>query len=449
MEKFISYAQEKGCEYAEIRSYDTTRNRIEIQDKDVKEISSTDSILYAVRVIFNGSEGLAYSNKDNFKELIEKTIKLAKAQNKKIQLDPLKSININLKTKCKIDLDSLSLEEKKNNVIELMKKRSEYKKVYSLSCLYMDSKTKFNFVNSEGRNILWNDARIVYRVMPFSKEGTRMESFFDAKAGHKGYELFKDESQEVMDHALKMAEKMLKSKSAKAGNYPVMIDSHLGGVFAHEAVGHGCEADLVLQGGSVMKELGKKIGSDKISIIDDKTIVGNNGWVPYDDEGVEGERTVLIKNGVLNGYLHNRQTASKLKMKPTGNARCQDAGSRAIPRMSTTMVDKGDSSYDEILKSIKDGYHLISSLGGEVNTTTGEFLFNAQYGYKIVNGELKELVKNVGLTGNILETLFNINLIGKDLKYGQGTCGKAGQWVPVSDGAPTFKIDKARVGGYG
>ena len=136
-----------------------------------------------------------------------------------------------------------------------------------------------------------------------------------------------------------------------------------------------------------------------------------------------------------------------MKMNVTGNGRSEGLSARAIPRMTNTYFDVGDSSFNEMLSTIKDGYYLKGTLGGQVNPGTGEFLFNAQYGFKIVNCELKELVKGVSLTGSILSTLKNISLVAKDLEFSSGTCGKDGQHVPVGDGAPHIKIDLARVGG--
>lgn len=448
MEKFINYGQKKGCSYVEVKSYDNFRSVVDITDNNIKELSSGENSLYGVRVIFKGAEGLTYSNKNDFKSMVDRAIKLARVQDSKIKFDTLKSTKARLKTKYKISLADVSLEEKKKDILGLIKLKKDYKKISSLKITYKDVKTLFKFYNSEGRDIEWNDCAIRCLAFSYAREGARLESFYHSMSGHKGYELFLDKKDKVVNYSLEMGEKMLKSKNAVGGNYPVMVDSHLGGVFAHEAVGHGCEADFVLQGNTVLSKLGMKVGTNNVTIVDDKTIEGNNGWVPYDDEGVEGERTVLINKGILSGYLHNRKTASEMKVKPTGNGRCMDASKRPIPRMSTTFVDKGDSSYDEILSSIKDGYYLIGTLGGQVNPTTGEFLFNAQHGYKVENGELKYLVKNVGLAGSILDVLHKINLVGKDLKNDSGgTCGKQGQWVPVSDGAPNFKIDLARVGG--
>ena len=321
------------------------------------------------------------------------------------------------------------------------------KKINSLRVNYSDNNRKLKITTSEGRELTWNDNVVGIVSVAYAKDGNRLEQFYKSKIKHQGYELFKKEASGIVNNSMEMAEKMLQSKLAKGGNYPVIIDQALG-VFSHEAVGHGCEADNVLQGATVMNEkIGKLIASTSVNIIDDGSLEEGYGWTAFDDEGVEGQKTYLIRNGFLEGYLHTRETASLLKMKPTGNGRAESLGHRAIPRMTNTYFDNGDSNFKEMLEKIKDGYYLKGSSGGQVNPSSGEFLFNAQYGYRVENGELKELVKNVSLTGNILTTLKNISLVAKDLEFSQGVCGKDGQHAPVGDGAPHIKIDKARVGG--
>ncbi|MFA4887550.1 MAG: TldD/PmbA family protein, partial [Candidatus Nanoarchaeia archaeon] len=264
---------------------------------------------------------------------------------------------------------------------------------------------------------------------------------------HGGWEVM-GQAEVLTEECVKMANKLLTAKYVKGGNVPVLIDQKLGGVFAHEAVGHGCEADCVLQESSVFKEkLGKKVANEKLTLIDDGTKEGFYGWVPLDDEGVEGQKTMLIEDGVLKNFLHSRETATRMKMLPTGNGRAESLGNPVIPRMRCTYIEKGNDKFEDMLKEIKDGYYLKGTLGGEVNPSTGEFLFNAQYGYKVKNGEIKEMVKAVSLGGSILEILPKIKMIGKDLDFSQGTCGKGGQSVPVSDGAPHMLIEKAKVGG--
>ena len=204
----------------------------------------------------------------------------------------------------------------------------------------------------------------------------------------------------------------------------------------------------MLQGGSVLREqMDKKIGSSSLNLVDDGTKEGLYGWVPVDDEGVLGQRTVLIQNGVLKNFLHSRETAARMNALPTGNGRGEALGCPVIPRMRCTYIENGDSSFEEMLKEMKNGYYLKGTAGGEVNPASGEFLFNAQYGFSVEKGELKEMVKGVSLNGLMLKTLPEIELIAKDIFFSQGTCGKSGQGVPVSDGAPHMLLKEVRVGG--
>ncbi len=446
MEKFIKYGEKKGCSYVELKSNNSKATIIELEDNKIKNLSFDDSKLFCARVVCNGSEGLAYSNKEDFKSLIDNAMKLAKVIKKDTKFDSLPSVKKRIKTKYKINPLDVSLEDKKNDVLKL-DIRKKFKNVSNISFTYREINNNLQFLSSEGRDINFDLTRVSYLALAHAKRGNTVEQFHKTYARHQGYEVMK-KSYEDVDYAMDMSEKMLDAKHAGGGNFPVIIDQYLGGVFAHEAVGHGCEADLVLQNSSVMNDkLNSKIGTNNISIVDDGTKEILNGWVPVDNEGVDGHHTVLIKKGILQNYLQTRETAYLLKMKPTGNARAQNLTHRPIPRMTTTFVDVGDSNFDEMIKSIKDGYYLKGTAGGQTRPATGEFLFNAEFGYRIRNGELAEMVKMVSLGGNILQILNKINLVGKDLEFGQGTCGKSSQWVPVSDGAPHFKIDMVKVGG--
>jgi TldD protein len=226
---------------------------------------------------------------------------------------------------------------------------------------------------------------------------------------------------------------------------PVVLDQELAGVFAHEAVGHASEADLVLEGDSILENrIGEQIASPLINIIDDPTL-HEFGYYPFDAEGSESKRTEIIKDGIFNSYLHSRETAAKLGGTP-GNCRAQGY-SMPVVRMSNTFIDNGDSRFEEMLEEVKDGMYLIGSRGGQVNTGEGIFQFNAEKGYLIKNGELTGLLRDVSLSGKTLEILNHVTLVGNDLKMTAGRCGKAGQLVPVSDGSPHIAISKALVGG--
>lgn len=446
MHSALNYALKKGVAYAELRSGLAKRTSIEVQNKEIKELSFSDVKAYSVRVLYKGGVGISFSTEENYLALIDKAMIAAKNFSKDLRLESLPSLKKVIKTKVKIDPSIIDIEEKKNRILKLDLSK-EFKKINSCRLVYNESKRESWFENTEGRELSWDDTVVGLVANAFSKEGTKMENFYDVERAHVGYELM-DSSENLVRETMKMAEALLKAKHAKGGNYPVITDQKLGGVFAHEAVGHGCEADIVLQGASLLKDyLNKKIAASCLTLVDDGTKEPLYGWVPVDDEGVEGQRTVLIKEGTLKGFLHSRETAARMKVKPTGNGRTEALGYPPIPRMRCTYIENHDSNFEEMLSEVKEGYYLKGMGGGEVNPATGEFLFNAPFGYKIKNGELKEMIKGVSLSGEILKILPNIQLIGNDLQFSHGTCGKNGQGVPVSDGAPHMLLKLARVGG--
>lgn len=445
MEEFLKLAEKKGASYAEILSSESARNVIEITDQNVKEMSSGEAKLYSVRLIYNKRIGTAYSYLNNYNELIEKAIKNAKANDQEVNFPESKALKKTIKTAFKINPLDVSLEEKKDNLAKL-DIRNEFKKIVSLRLVYADTMSKYSLLNSEGRNIIWDDTNTGVVIWPFSKQGSEMQNFIKIERIKGGYELM-DKALEATKEAMKKAEDLLSAKAAKGGLFPTIVDHKLGGVFTHEAVGHACEADHIIMNASVLiGKKGKKIGNDIVNISDDSTLK-TWGWTPFDSEGTEGKKTQLVKNGILKGWIHNKETAGHFSHEPTGNGRAQALGYRVIPRMTTTLIEPGDSSYEEILAEVKKGYYLKGSAGGQVDPAGGEFLFNAMEGYYVENGEIKHMVKGVSLTGNILETLHNIKLIAKDLGFGHGYCGKGGQHVPVSEGSPHVLIENARIGG--
>ena len=215
----------------------------------------------------------------------------------------------------------------------------------------------------------------------------------------------------------------------------------------HEALGHATEADLILQNDSILKDkLNTKIASDIVNIFDDATIKDGFGYYPYDVEGVKTKPNQLVKDGELVSLLSSRETASKLNMKSSGNARSIIADA-PIVRMSNTYLQPGDMTFEELIEDIPDGIYLKGSRGGQVDTGKGIFQFNAAEGFKIENGELTIALRDVSLSGNILETLNNVEALGNDFKLSVGFCGKDGQTAPVGDGGPHTRINDAMVGG--
>lgn len=239
---------------------------------------------------------------------------------------------------------------------------------------------------------------------------------------------------------------LLDAATPKGGRMTAVLDQELAGVFAHEAVGHASEGDLVHEGSSVLAgRIGERIGNPLLTIADDPSL-REFGFDPVDAEGSGVARTEIIRNGVVNAYLHSRETLAALGNGLAGHARAMP-GEPPLVRMSNTFIENGDATYEEILSECGTGILLMGSRGGQVDPGRGAFQFNAEYGYLIENGELGRMVRDVSLSGEILGTLHGIALIGNDRKMSQGFCGKGGQSVPVSDGAPHVLLRDAVVGG--
>lgn len=248
--------------------------------------------------------------------------------------------------------------------------------------------------------------------------------------------------------AAKRAVGQLEAKSVKGGQYTVVLDPHLAGVFIHEAFGHLSEADFVYENPKMQEllTLGKPLGISQLNVVDDATLDGLPGSLKYDDEGVPAQHKYLIKDGVLQGRLHSRETAGKMQESPTGNARAISATYPPIVRMTNTGIEAGDCQFEDMIKDIEEGVYAVRMLGGQTN---GEmFTFSAAEGYMIRNGQIAEPVSDINLTGNVFQTLKDIEAIGNDSIYISGGCGKGGQMpLAVSVGGPHLRIKDVVIGG--
>jgi TldD protein len=217
------------------------------------------------------------------------------------------------------------------------------------------------------------------------------------------------------------------------------------GVFVHEAFGHLAEADLALAGGLLTNNMGKKIASEIVTFYDDGTIDGAFGSFKYDDEGVPAKKTLLIRDGVVSGLMHNRETAHKFNVEPSGNARAEDFRVEPIIRMRNTYMAPRDHSFEELFEGVKQGYFFKSFRGGQANLD-GTFQVGIQEAYEIVNGKIGEPVRDASISGNTLETLLKVNAVGKDFELSAGRCGK-GQTAFIGDGGPHIRVSEVTVGG--
>ncbi len=284
------------------------------------------------------------------------------------------------------------------------------------------------------------------------EENGRMETGSHGSGGRFTYDTLIDPQhwQASVDEALRQALVNLTSIPAPAGEMPVVLGSGWPGILLHEAIGHGLEGDFNRKQTSAFAGLmGQRIASKGVTVIDDGTLQNRRGSLSIDDEGTPSQCTTLIEDGVLVGFLQDRQNARLMKMKPTGNGRRQSFAHNPMPRMTNTIMLGGEHAPEEIIKSVKKGLYAVNFGGGQVDITSGKFVFSASEAYLIEDGKIGPAVKGATLIGNGPDVLTKVGMIGNDMALdpGVGTCGKEGQGVPVGVGQPTLRIDGLTVGG--
>ncbi len=282
--------------------------------------------------------------------------------------------------------------------------------------------------------------------------GDRMEAGSFGTGGREGFERFITTEcwQGGVDEALRQALVNLDAVPAPAGTFDVVLGPGWPGILLHEAVGHGLEGDFNRKKTSAFAGLmGQRVAAPGVTIVDDGTISDRRGSLTFDDEGTPTSRTTLIEDGILVGYMQDRQNARLMGMAPTGNGRRQSYAHIPMPRMTNTVMMGGDKDPEEILSSVKDGIYAVSFGGGQVDITSGKFVFSCTEAYRVENGKVGAPVKGAMLIGNGPDALTRVSMIGNDMKLdpGIGTCGKQGQGVPVGVGEPTMRINAMTIGG--
>jgi TldD protein len=343
------------------------------------------------------------------------------------------------------DCRAVSIEEKSALLSEI-EQTARHPLVVNRRANYTEKIEQVRFIDSSGNEFSYEICRSGFNVMAVASRNGNIQMGYERDHSIHGFNL--RHRQEFGKKAADIAVALLDAGAAKGGKMHAVLDPELAGVFAHEAVGHASEGDLIQEGNSVLKgKTGQKIGNERLTIIDDPSIA-EFGFEPVDAEGVAVGRTEIIRRGVINEFLHSRETLAAVGNGVAGHARAM-AGEPPIVRMSNTFIEAGDATTEEIFAECKNGIFLKGSRGGQVDPGRGVFQFNAEYGYLIENGECKKMIRDVSLSGEILTTLHGITLCGKERLMNPGYCGKGGQSVPVSDGAPHVLLCDAVVGGSG
>jgi TldD protein len=304
------------------------------------------------------------------------------------------------------------------------------------------------FGNSEGSHIEQERTDYVLRLSAIARDGVDIQQAHLSVGSRGDFSVIAGLHHQVKEMA-ERAVQLLSAPRVAGGEYPVILDPVLAGVFVHEAFGHLSESDFLYENPPLREimVLGKKFGESHLNIVDGAAVPELRGSYRYDDEGVPAARTYLIREGVLVGRLHSRETAAKMNEDPTGNARAVDYRFPPIVRMTNTFIEPGTLSFEDMVGEIKEGIYARNWYGG--TTAMEMFTFSAGEAFMIRNGKIAELVRPVVLTGNVFNTLGNIDAIGNDLEMNQGGgCGKGMQVpLPVSNGSPHIRIRRCLVGG--
>ncbi|PIU57422.1 MAG: TldD/PmbA family protein [Chloroflexi bacterium CG07_land_8_20_14_0_80_51_10] len=439
-----------GADYIEIRIEESEASRIQYHDRMIEDVGRTTSLGGNVRALVKGGWGfVSFNSLENLREKVALAIRQARlVGQEESQLAPIEPVVDTVEIEVKHPPSSIPLAQKKQILDEYNDLIWSTPKIQTSSLGYGDGRKKVIFASSEGSYIEQIKPDVTLRLAVVARDGSDVQQAH-LSLGSKGefglVEGLHDQVQKMAQRAVEL----LAAPQVKGGEYTVVCDPVLAGVFAHEAFGHLSESDFVYENDK-MREimvLGRRFGGKHLNIVDGAAVPGLRGSYKYDDEGTPASRTYLVREGVLVGRLHSRETAARMGEKPTGNARALDYRYQPIVRMTNTLIEPDGTLFEDMISEIKEGVYAKNWYGGM--TSMEMFTFSAGEAYMIRNGKIAELLRPVVLTGNVFTTLENIDAIGNDLEMNEGGgCGKGGQMpLPVSNGSPHIRIRRCLVGG--
>lgn len=439
--------------YQDVRYEELQSISIEYQGAKLTDISVNKKEGGHVRCFYEGGWGhFSFNEIDGLEEALELAINSAKVasryQQEIYELANAPVVEDKVVLTPIMDPRTIPLEEKRELVSKYNKLILDQNGVTTTHVSYYEQSSHKYLTNNQGTFIDQEELICGMRLLVFVKgeAGTQKVSL-PLGGTHSFAELLDKEG--LILETVEKALALNTAEPVKAGNYQVILDPGAAGVFIHEAFGHLSEADGIADSLKLREtmSLGRVFGKPILNVIDDGSLSGHPGSIYYDDDGVPALKTYLIKEGVLVGRLHSRETAGKMGEEVSGNSRAKDFSFPPVVRMSNIYIDQGETSFQEMVSSIKDGLYLIGAAGGQTSGNT--FTLATQYGYRIKDGQIKEMVRDIVINCNLFETMSNISAIGNDLTFSRsGGCGKASQILLTSGlGAPHIKIDNITIGG--
>jgi TldD protein len=449
-DKLIKLVEAPPVDYLEIRLEEYDSSAVTYSGRELEEIGEKAVKGGCVRACHKGGWGFCSFNLDTD---LDKAVREAVDQSrligrKETRLTPPPPVTGSFVQSFGADPARAGLEEKKEAALRYNRLLLDHPAIVTSRVAYLDYRKKVVFASSYGSCIEQQRTFTGMTLSAIARDGANVQRAYYSVGDHRGFHNaagLEDKAEAVKRRAVDL----LSAAKPQGGRTTVILDPKLSGVFAHEAFGHLSEADFIFENPRIAEKMksGARFGPDILNIYDDPSGLAECGGYAYDDEGTPGRRTPLIREGRLQGHLHSMETAGEMGAPLTGNARALNYHHKPIVRMSCTFIEAGATPFEEMISGIRNGIYAVGMLGG--NTDLEQFTFSAEYAFEIKDGHVGRLLRDVILTGNVFETLSNIEQVGSDFRMfgGMGGCGKEGQSpLPVSDGGPHLRIRNVLIG---
>lgn len=454
LQKVIAEAMSKGGDYADLYFEHKKTNNLGLEDGKVNRAFSNVDFGVGIRVLKGDQTGFAYSETITLDAMLNAAKMAANIANSSNGFTPA---GINEKVPASYysiaqKWEDVSVKDKVPFVQKINDKVfSLDEKVIKVNAFLGDETSYVLFYNSEGRLTYDYRPMISFGTVCIMQKDGKIENAYAARSFRKGYEWLTDDLvEELATEAVDRTNLLFEATKPKAGEMPVVMGAGGSGILLHEAIGHTFEADFNRKGTSIFSDkMGKKVAGDFVNIIDDGTLEHNRGSINVDDEGNDVQKTYLVKNGILNSYIHDRISSRFYDVEPTGNGRRESFRNIPLPRMRATYMEVGPHTKDDIISNVDYGVYVDNFSNGEVKIGAGDFTFFVKSGYLIEKGKLTQPIKDINIIGNGPQALADITMAANDylIDNGTWTCGKSGQSVPVTCGLPTVLVKKLTVGG--
>lgn len=451
LEKLKEMISGSDADYIDIRYEVKKETNAAVAGPDLKNAGSNSTDGYVIRALKNGGfSSVTVTREEDVQEAIDLAVQGAlvmSGQGKTVTLAPVEPVQDWIEPELDIDPASLPLSEKLVLLNKYNNLMFSFPEIVNTNMSYSEVDREKFFVSSEGSSIRERVCTVSISGEAVARKGTLTQNIRVAVGGATGFKSLLNRD-DVFTKRAELCERLLDAKPVKAGTYDVIINPGLTGVFIHEAFGHFSEADIIEDNPPLRARmsLGEKIGSDVVTIVADSTIPDQVGLYSYDDEGTPVRPVTLMENGTLKARLHSRRTAAEFKEPVTGHAVAEDHRYEPIVRMGTIYLKKSHNSFEWLLKELGDGLYICDGKGGQ---TSGEnFTFGAQYGYEVKNGEIRNMIRDINIMGNLFTTMKNIEALDNCIEFSErGGCGKGQLNIKSGYGGPSVLIRSMVIGG--